>query len=146
MNPRLHCLTAWMPSMAMTAVTRAVHPMQVDLAPIRSFLSCATPDAWVQAALQHPQELLIDHANCEKKAAATAMNLMYRYVEHSALLEKMSQLAGEYLLHFEQVVRLMRGRNIAYTHLGPSRYASALRVHVRPLAPARLGDILGIKS
>lgn len=116
--------------------------MQVDLAPIRSFLSCATPDAWVQAALQHPRELLIDHANCEKKAAATAMNLMYRYVEHGALLQKMSQLAREELLHFEQVVRLMQERNIAYTHLGPSRYASALREHVRPQDPARLVDIL----
>jgi len=116
--------------------------MAVDLAPIHSFLSCATPDSWIKAALQHPAELLIDHANCEKKAAATAMHLMYRYVEDAALLEKMSQLAREELLHFEQVVRLMRSRAIPYTQLGPSRYASALRDHVRPQDPARLVDIL----
>jgi tRNA-(ms[2]io[6]A)-hydroxylase len=116
--------------------------MQIDLAPIRSFLLCPTPDAWVHAALQQPAALLIDHANCEKKAAATAMNLMYRYTAFSTLLEKMSQLAREELLHFEQVVRLMRARNIAYTHLGPSRYAASLREHVRSHEPARLVDIL----
>lgn len=116
--------------------------LQVDLAPIRAFLACATPTAWVEAALQHPAELLIDHANCEKKAAATAMNLMYRHVGFTELLEKMSQLAREELLHFEQVVRLMRGRGIAYSHLGPSRYAAALREQVRPQEPERLVDIL----
>lgn len=116
--------------------------MQVDLAPIRGFLLCGTPAAWIEAALQHPAQLLIDHANCEKKAAATAMHLMYRYVEYPALLEKMSQLAREELRHFEQVVRLMRGREIAYTQLGPSRYASSLREHVRSQDPARLVDIL----
>lgn len=115
---------------------------QIDLAPVRDFLACATPPAWLEAALQHPAELLIDHANCEKKAAATAMNLMYRYVEFTPLLEKMAQLAREELLHFEQVVRLMRERGIAYTHLGPARYASSLREHVRPQDPERLVDIL----
>jgi tRNA-(ms[2]io[6]A)-hydroxylase len=116
--------------------------MAVDLGPVRAFLACPTPQAWVDAALQHPAELLIDHANCEKKAAATAMNLMYRHVEHAELLQKMSQLAREELLHFEQVVRLMRGRNIPYGHLGPSRYASSLRSHARPNDPGRLVDIL----
>lgn len=116
--------------------------MQVDLGPIRDFLACPTPDAWVAAALQHPGELLVDHANCEKKAAATAMNLMYRYIDFSALLEKMAQLAREELLHFEQVVRIMRSRGVAYAHLGPARYASALREHVRSHEPARLVDLL----
>lgn len=116
--------------------------MQADLAAVRSFLACPTPASWIEAALRHPAELLIDHANCEKKAAATAMHLMYRYVGQPVLLEKMSQLAREELLHFEQVVRLMRSRGIAYTQLGASRYASALREHVRPQDPARLVDIL----
>jgi tRNA-(ms[2]io[6]A)-hydroxylase len=116
--------------------------MQVDIAPIQGFLSCATPQAWIDAALQNPVALLIDHANCEKKAAATAMHLMFRYIDQPSVLEKMSQLAREELLHFEQVVHLMRGRDIAYTHLGPSRYAAALREHVRPHDPARLVDIL----
>jgi len=116
--------------------------MQVDLAPVHSFLYCGTPAAWIQAALQHPAELLIDHANCEKKAAATAMHLMYRYVGQPVLLAKMSRLAREELLHFEQVVGLLRERGIPYTQLGPARYAGALREHVRPQEPDRLVDIL----
>lgn len=114
----------------------------MDITPILNFLPCATPQSWVNAALQNVELLLVDHANCEKKAAATAMNLMYRYVDRSHLLELMSQLAREELLHFEQVVCLLRERNIPYVHLGPSRYAGALRKHIRTHEPARLVDTL----
>ncbi|OUS11301.1 tRNA-(ms[2]io[6]A)-hydroxylase, partial [Gammaproteobacteria bacterium 53_120_T64] len=66
-----------------------------DLDEIAAFLPCATPDAWVEAALQNQTILLIDHANCEKKAASTALNLMFRYIEQYQLLHKMSRLARE---------------------------------------------------
>lgn len=106
------------------------------------FLRCSTPASWVQAALANLNVLLVDHANCEKKAAATAMNLMYKYVDKPELLERMSQLAREELLHFEQVVGLMRARDVPYTHLGPSRYAGSLRQHIRTHEPAKLTDTL----
>lgn len=101
------------------------------LTEILEFLPCETPDAWLQEAVGQQSILLIDHANCEKKAAATAMSLLYRYSEHTQLLQKMAQLAREELLHFEQVVNLMAARNIEYIHLGPSRYAGGLREHLR---------------
>jgi len=113
-----------------------------DMLPPETFLRCATPQSWVECALQHLDVLLVDHANCEKKAAATAMNLMYKYVDKPELLERMSQLAREELLHFEQVVGLMRERDIPYTHLGPSRYAGSLRQHIRTHEPAKLVDTL----
>lgn len=116
--------------------------VNLDLAAIHAFLPCATPASWVAAAVQHVDTLLIDHANCEKKAAATAMNLMYRYVDQPVLLKKLSQLAREELKHFEQVVGLLSARNIPYTHLGPSRYAAALRQHIRTHEPGRLIDTL----
>lgn len=97
------------------------------LKPVYNFLHCETPDAWLQAAVQNLPQLLIDHANCEKKAAATAMNLMYRYTERPDLMKKMSQLAREELLHFQQVVELMQARGIVYSRLSPSRYAASLR-------------------
>jgi tRNA-(ms[2]io[6]A)-hydroxylase len=109
---------------------------------INSFLSCQTPEPWVQSALENQDLLLIDHANCEKKAAATAMNLMYRYVDRTELLQKMSQLAREELLHFEQVIKIMQNKQVLYSHLGPSRYASGLREHVRTHEPAKLIDTL----
>lgn len=109
---------------------------------IKQFLLCTTPQAWIDRALSEEKLLLIDHANCEKKAAATAMNLLYRYVDKPELLQKMSQLAREELLHFEQLVNLMLARDIKYTHLGPSRYVSSLRAHMRTHEPAKLIDTL----
>jgi tRNA 2-(methylsulfanyl)-N6-isopentenyladenosine37 hydroxylase len=114
----------------------------VDLTPIREFLLCETPRAWVEWALQNPQTLLIDHANCEKKAASTALNLMYRYVDHYQLLNKLSRLAREELRHFEQVIGLMRARGIAYPQISASRYAGELRKAVRSHEPGRLVDTL----
>lgn len=55
------------------------------------------------------------------------MNLMYRYTTKPDLLKKMSQLAREELLHFQQVVEIMQQRNIEYFRLSPSRYAAGLR-------------------
>lgn len=106
----------------------STHP---DLQPVRDFLGCATPAAWLDQAVTQQEILLIDHANCEKKAAATAMNLLYRHVDRSELLHKMSQLAREELLHFEQVVGIMEQRGIAYRRLSASRYASGLREQMR---------------
>ena len=99
--------------------------------PIQRFLSCGTPRAWVDWALQNPDILLIDHANCEKKAASTALNLMYRYVEHHQLLHKLSRLAREELRHFEQVIAIMKARGIDYPQIAASRYAGELRKQVR---------------
>lgn len=113
-----------------------------DLAAVQSFLPCPTPPAWVEWALQHPETLLIDHANCEKKAASTALNLMYRYVDHYKLLQKLSRLAREELRHFEQVIAIMRARKVEYRQLAAARYAGGLRELVRTHEPARLVDTL----
>ncbi|SDS35248.1 tRNA-(ms[2]io[6]A)-hydroxylase [Halopseudomonas litoralis] len=107
-----------------------------------AFLRRATPDTWVQQALQYPEELLIDHANCEKKAASTALNLMFRYIDKPDLLQKMSRLAREELRHFEQVIALMGKRGIVYRGLSASHYAQRLRQHVRTVEPGRLVDTL----
>lgn len=99
-------------------------------ADILEFLPCETPNAWVEAALTSLDVLLIDHANCEKKAAATAMNLIHRHVDKTDLLSIMARLAREELLHFQQVVDVMAERDIEYRRLGPSRYAGGLRKHI----------------
>lgn len=115
---------------------------KVDLTPIHEFLHCPTPKAWLNWALEHPDILLIDHAHCEKKAASTALNLMFKYADKNELLMMLSQLAREELLHFEQVLALMNERGVQFGHLVPSDYAGRLRQHVRTYEPARLVDIL----
>ena len=109
---------------------------------IEDFLPCKTPQLWIENALNNPELLLIDHANCEKKAASTALNLMYRYVDNFDLLNKMSRLAREELRHFEQVIAIMKRRNIEYRQITASRYAVKLREAVRPNDPDKLIDIL----
>jgi tRNA-(ms[2]io[6]A)-hydroxylase len=106
------------------------------------FLPCESPEAWVNWALENQTLLLNDHAHCEKKAASTAMSLMYRYVDRDNLLHKMSRLAREELLHFEQVHKIMRKREVTYDHLSASRYADGLRKHIRTHEPARLVDTM----
>lgn len=115
---------------------------KVDISHLLAFLPCRTPEAWVARALQEPEILLVDHAHCEKKAAATALNLMFRYVDRTELLQKMAQLAREELLHFEQVLELLQKRGYAYGHLSSSRYAAGLRQHARTSEPGKLIDIL----
>lgn len=111
---------------------------------IRSFLFCPTPPAWIDVARQPEQLplLLIDHANCEKKAASTAVNLIYRYIDKFDVMSKMSKLAREELRHFEQVIGLMKKRGIAFEAVSPSRYAGGLHQHVRTHEPKRLVDTL----
>src|SRR6187402_1077042 len=114
------------------------------LARIQQFLYCETPDAWVESAKKNENQalLLLDHANCEKKAASTAVNLMYRYVGDFEMMHKMSRLAREELRHYEQVMQIMQKRGIAYEQITPCRYAGELRKPVRTHEPARFVDTL----
>lgn len=114
----------------------------VDISHILEFLACPTPRAWVEWALENPKIMLVDHANCEKKAAGTALNLMYRYVDNHKLLNKLSRLAREELRHFEQVIAIMKKRDVDYPQISAARYAGSLRKHVRGNEPGRLVDTL----
>ena len=75
--------------------------------PVIAFLGCDTPKAWLDEALNNLPLLMQDHANCEKKAAGTAMNLMFRYSFFTDLQIKLAQLVREEMLHYEQVLEFM---------------------------------------
>nr|WP_218644057.1 tRNA isopentenyl-2-thiomethyl-A-37 hydroxylase MiaE [Pseudomonas gingeri] len=109
---------------------------------IHEFLGCRTPDGWVRAALADQETLLIDHKNCEFKAASTALSLIAKYHSHVDLINLMSRLAREELVHHEQVMRLMKRRKIELRQLSAGRYASGLRKVVRSHEPVKLVDTL----
>lgn len=113
-----------------------------DISAVLAFLPCPTPPAWVEAAIANPALLLTDHANCEKKAAGTALNLMFRYSADTGLMDWLSRLAREELRHFEQVLALMKRRGLPFRPLPAARYAGGLRSLVRSHEPARLVDTL----
>ena len=98
---------------------------------IAEFLDAPTPQAWVETACDRLPEMLLDHANCELKAASTALGFLYRYPDRTRLAQRMSRLAREELRHFEQVRALMEEMKIDFERLTASRYAGALREQVR---------------
>ncbi|MGC3982318.1 MAG: tRNA-(ms[2]io[6]A)-hydroxylase [Steroidobacteraceae bacterium] len=105
-------------------------------------LSVSTPEAWFVHAAECWRELLIDHANCEKKAASTALSIIFTYPEDLELTERMSRLAREELRHFEQVQRLLRELHVPWQRMSPSRYAEGMRKNIRRNEPERLLDLL----
>ncbi len=122
--------------------TPAIDEVGQLVAPLREFLGCDTPPEWIDWALANPALLLIDHANCEKKAASTALKLIFRYTDYPDLLHKLSRLAREELRHFEQVLKIMQRRGIHYRTIGAARYAGGLHAAVRSSEPERLVDTL----
>ena len=109
---------------------------------IAAFLDTPTPDGWLDEACERLPEMLLDHANCELKAASTALGFLYRYPERTALAQRMSRLAREELRHFEQVRSIMDDMEIPFERLSASRYAGGLREAVRPDEPYKLLDML----
>jgi tRNA 2-(methylsulfanyl)-N6-isopentenyladenosine37 hydroxylase len=105
-------------------------------------LGAPTDPAWFEAAVSHVDELLVDHANCEKKAASTALSLMFAYPEDFDLAARMSRLAREELRHFELVQQKMTELGVRFRRLSPSRYADGLRRALRRAEPARRIDLL----
>lgn len=105
-------------------------------------LSTATSDRWLPQALAHLDEVLIDHASCEKKAASMAVNFLFRYPDHPSILPPLSALAREELRHFEQVLALLRHRGIPYRRLRPAAYAGRLVKAARKAEPERCLDLM----
>lgn len=117
--------------------------LDTDLQLLNNFLQEKTPEAWLQYAAEHIPLLLIDHAHCERKAAATAIHFMSKYPEKKELITVMSPLAREELLHFEKVIQIMAKKGIKFGPLQPSGYASHMHKQVtNKNTPQRLCDQL----
>jgi tRNA-(ms[2]io[6]A)-hydroxylase len=105
-------------------------------------LAAPTREGWLAEAGRHLDLLLLDHAHCEKKAASTALTLLFRYPDQTALLRPLSELAREELSHFELLLGVLSGRGVPFRRLAPSAYAGKLLSAIRAEEPARLLDTL----
>ena len=117
-------------------------PIKVDLSPIYNFLGARTTQAWINAAIADLPLIIQDHANCEKKAAGTAMNLLFRYEFSYDLQRKLAQLIREEMLHYEQVLGIMNERGQEWEYLSAGRYAKGMLKHKRTYEPAAMIDVL----
>ena len=105
-------------------------------------LIAKTSPEWVERAVRHVDDVLLDHAHLEKKAAGMAVTLMFRYPEHPALQRSLPRLAREELIHFEQVMGHLDRLGIRFGPQRPSPYAGRLHRAVRAEEPGRLVDTL----
>ncbi|MEM6992946.1 MAG: tRNA-(ms[2]io[6]A)-hydroxylase [Myxococcota bacterium] len=105
-------------------------------------LASQTPASWGEWALDHLDEILLDHAHCERKAASTALSLIFRYTDHAQLMTPLSALAREELEHFEEVLGHLRRRGVGFERQFPSPYAAELMKACRASEPLKLLDTL----
>jgi tRNA-(ms[2]io[6]A)-hydroxylase len=105
-------------------------------------LKSSTAPWWLDTVEDNLEEVLLDHAHCEKKAAGTAMNLIFAYVDKVELVRALSDIVNEELDHFRQVLDLLERRGMRFRRLTPSSYGRQLNDLVRKQEPARAVDRL----
>lgn len=105
-------------------------------------LQCPTNAEWIDIANANPALILLDHAHCEKKAAAFALALINRYPDRTKLVNEMIGLASEELEHLALVMGELEKRSIVLTRDKGNAYVQALHTHVRPHEPLRMMDWL----
>jgi tRNA-(ms[2]io[6]A)-hydroxylase len=98
-----------------------------------SFLNVSTPESWIKAAVNEEDLLLVDHAHCERKAASSALSLIYRHLGKTDICARLSRIVREEMRHFEQVLKLIESRGHKFRPLSPSRYAKSLHAFARGL-------------
>jgi tRNA-(ms[2]io[6]A)-hydroxylase len=109
-------------------------------------LTSQTSERWLKQVDSHLDEILIDHAHCEKKAAGCALNLIFAYVEQEELCREMTLIVNEELEHFHMVLDLLKERGVRFRRLKPSNYGRQLNDLVRKIEPQRAIDRLLVAS
>ncbi|MEM9187130.1 MAG: tRNA-(ms[2]io[6]A)-hydroxylase [Planctomycetota bacterium] len=105
-------------------------------------LKSTTDQRWLAQVDANLNEVLIDHAHCEKKAAGTALNLIFAYVEDAELCREMTEIVNEELEHFHMVLDLLDSRGVKFRRIKPSSYGRRLNDLVRKQEPQRAVDRL----
>ena len=109
-------------------------------------LAAPTDPAWLVRALGEFDEVMLDHAHLEKKAAGAAVTLLFRYPERRELQEPLAHLAREELAHFAAALGQLARRGVAFRRQRAGGYAGRLHRVVRPAEPGRLLDTLLVAS
>ena len=92
-------------------------------------LQSTSSDRWLVQVDESLSEILVDHAHCEYKAAATAMSLMGSYVLNQDVCREMTQIVTEELEHFHLVIALLERRGIPFERQVAGHYGLSL-IHI----------------
>ncbi len=94
-------------------------------------LRVPTPDGWLRPVLADFDAFLLDHAACERKAAATGMSFVVKYPDRTEMLDPLIAFAREELEHFHLVYRMAAARGLVLVHDEKDDYVNGLRRHLR---------------
>jgi tRNA 2-(methylsulfanyl)-N6-isopentenyladenosine37 hydroxylase len=120
--------------------------MTATATPIINVLCQPTSTAWLEQALANIDIILLDHSHCERKAAGTAVNMMFRYPSNHKLVRQLTAIAREELEHFEQVNQILEQRNIPLASIPSAPYAKGLMSQICHQEPHRMLDSLLISG
>ncbi|MGC1217053.1 MAG: tRNA-(ms[2]io[6]A)-hydroxylase [Phormidesmis sp.] len=110
------------------------------------FLKTPTSQAWVAQAIANIDTILLDHAQCERKAAGTAIQMMSRYPSSTELVRELTAIAQEELSHYDQVNNWLEQRGIPLQPVSPPPYGASLKKCVRRQEPDRMLDLLLVSA
>lgn len=105
-------------------------------------LANKTDDDWYDRVADDLDALLIDHCHLEKRAASTALAMVFRYTSRPRLARELSRVVREEMEHFELMLDVLDERGVTFDQLDPAPYAKVLVGHIRTQEPATLLDKL----
>jgi tRNA 2-(methylsulfanyl)-N6-isopentenyladenosine37 hydroxylase len=117
-----------------------------NVMPTMNILCQQTSLAWIEQALGDLDTILLDHSHCERKAAGTAINMMFRYPSYTKLVRQLTAIAREELEHFDLVNQILEQRGVPLAPLNAPPYAKGLMSQIRTQEPHRLLDSLLISG
>lgn len=89
-------------------------------------LKLPTDPRWVNIAEKSIEDILIDHAYCEQKAATTCISLIIRFYEREELVEQVSPIVAEEWAHFRRVLRELKKRGFKLKKPRKDEYVQSL--------------------
>lgn len=90
-------------------------------------LELSTDPRWVNIAEKNIEDILVDHAYCEQKAASSCISLIVRFPEKEHMVEVLTPIVAEEWTHFELVLHHLKKRG--YTLGKPRKDEYVIRLH-----------------
>jgi tRNA 2-(methylsulfanyl)-N6-isopentenyladenosine37 hydroxylase len=89
-------------------------------------LKLPTDPRWVDVAQMQIEDILVDHAYCEQKAASSCISLIVRYNDLDYLVETLTPIVAEEWGHFERVMEQLKKRGLKFGRQRKDEYVAKL--------------------
>ena len=94
-------------------------------------LKLATDPAWVNIAEKSIEDILVDHAYCEQKAASNGISIIIKYPEKEKLVNEITAIVAEEWGHFRKVLKELEKRGYKFGHKRKDEYVNELLKWIR---------------